>query len=145
MKYLLLTCAAFFLITGCASAPKETSEKLTLGLVQSTVTKGANQSEITKVLGAPNIISRDKQGNETWTYDRISRQSVSGSTAGIGVGGIFGWLFGVSKSTSSSSSSSSQSSKSSRASRKSSRGTRITSSPTRARTRPLAVSHTRST
>ena len=106
MKYLLLTCAAFFLVTGCASAPKETSEKLTLGLVQSTVTKGANQSEITKVLGAPNIISKDKQGNETWTYDRISRQSVSGSTAGIGVGGIFGWLFGVSKSTSSSSSSS---------------------------------------
>ena len=106
MKYLLLTCAAFFLVTGCASAPKETSEKLTLGLVQSTVTKGANQSEITKVIGAPNIISKDKQGNETWTYDRISRQSVSGSTAGIGVGGIFGWLFGVSKSTSSSSSSS---------------------------------------
>ena len=32
-------------------------------------------TEITKVLGAPNIISKDKQGRETWTYDRISRES----------------------------------------------------------------------
>ena len=58
---------ALFLIAGCSNSPKETPSKLTLGLAQSTVTKGANQTEITKVLGAPNIISMDKQGNETWT------------------------------------------------------------------------------
>ena len=80
MKNFTSILIALLLITGCANAPKETSTKLTLGLVQSTVTKGANQSEITKTLGAPNIISKDRQGNETWTYDRISRESTSGST-----------------------------------------------------------------
>ena len=106
MKNFTSILIALLLITGCANAPKETSTKLTLGLVQSTVTKGANQSEITKTLGVPNIISKDRQGNETWTYDRISRESTSGSSAGIGLGGLFGWLFGVSRSSSSTSSSS---------------------------------------
>ena len=106
MKNFTSILIALLLITGCANAPKETSTKLTLGLVQSTVTKGANQSEITKTLGLPNIISKDRQGNETWTYDRISRESTSGSSAGIGLGGLFGWLFGVSRSSSSTSSSS---------------------------------------
>ena len=88
MKNFTSILIALLLITGCANAPKETSTKLTLGLVQSTVTKGANQSEITKTLGAPNIISKDRQGNVTWTYDRISRESTSGSSAGIGFGGL---------------------------------------------------------
>ena len=76
---------ALFLIAGCSNSPKETPSKLTLGLAQSTVTKGANQTEITKVLGAPNIISMDKQGNETWTYDRISRDAESSSGSGVGL------------------------------------------------------------
>ena len=46
MKNFTSILIALLLITGCANAPKETSTKLTLGLVQSTVTKGANQSEI---------------------------------------------------------------------------------------------------
>ena len=54
------------LLAACANPPRE-SNRLTLGLVQSTVVKGANQTEITKVLGAPNIISKDKSGRETWT------------------------------------------------------------------------------
>ncbi|MDP6338739.1 MAG: hypothetical protein QF842_00230 [Candidatus Marinimicrobia bacterium] len=72
---------AILLLVGCAT-PSQESNKLTLGLVQSTVEKGANQTEITKVLGAPNIISIDKQGRETWTYDRISRDNEAQS---------FGW------------------------------------------------------
>ena len=51
MKNFTSILIALLLITGCANAPRETSTKLTLGLVQSTVTKGANQSEITKTLG----------------------------------------------------------------------------------------------
>ena len=88
-------------------SPKEVDIFVSLGFIKS-AKKRNELIDLAKSRGfsSPNIISRDKQGNETWTYDRISRQSVSGSTAGIGVGGIFGWLFGVSKSTSSSSSSS---------------------------------------
>ena len=94
---------ALFLITGCSNAPKETPSKLTLGLAQSTVTKGANQTEITKVLGAPNIISMDKQGNETWTYDRISSDAETSSGSGVGFGALFGWVFAAGRSSASSS------------------------------------------
>ena len=94
-----------FVVSGCSNAPNETTSKLTLGLVQSTVTKGANQTDITKVLGAPNIISKDKQGNETWTYDRISREAQSSSGSGVGFGALFGWIFAGGKSSASSSTS----------------------------------------
>ncbi|MDP6033379.1 MAG: hypothetical protein QGH04_05960, partial [Candidatus Marinimicrobia bacterium] len=69
MKTKISLILSALLWVGCATPPQE-SNKLTMGMVQSSVTKGANQTEITKVLGAPNIISKDKQGRETWTYDR---------------------------------------------------------------------------
>jgi outer membrane protein assembly factor BamE (lipoprotein component of BamABCDE complex) len=93
----------FFVLTGCSNSPNETTSKLTLGLAQSTVAKGANQTEIVKVLGAPNIISRDKQGNETWTYDRISRDTQSNSRSAAGFGALFGWIFAGGSSSASSS------------------------------------------
>jgi outer membrane protein assembly factor BamE (lipoprotein component of BamABCDE complex) len=92
MKKNILSILSIALITGCSNPPQQTSNKLTLGLVQSSVTKGANQVEITRVLGAPNIISKDKQGNETWVYDRISRERKSNSMAGFGFGAIGTWL-----------------------------------------------------
>ena len=50
MKKLTTFIITGMLLVGCANPPQE-SNKLTLGLVQSTVVKGANQTEITKVLG----------------------------------------------------------------------------------------------
>ena len=55
-----------------------------------------------KVLGAPNIISKDKLGNETWTYDRISRDAQSNSRSGAGFGALFGWVFAGGSSSASS-------------------------------------------
>ena len=49
MKNYITMLIALFVVSGCSNAPKETTSKLTLGLVQSTVTKGANQTDITKV------------------------------------------------------------------------------------------------
>ena len=102
MKKYFLPIFAILLITGCSNPPREESSRMTLGLVQSVVEKGVNQTEIIKTLGAPNIISKDKQGRETWTYDRISQESLNKSRAGFGFGGLFGWLWGgtSSKSTS---------------------------------------------
>ena len=54
MKKRISILATLLLWVGCANPPQE-SNKLTLGMVQSNVVKGANQSEITRVLGAPNI------------------------------------------------------------------------------------------
>ena len=105
MKNYITMFITLFVVSGCSNAPNETTSKLTLGLVQSTVTKGANQTDITKVLGAPNIISKDKQGNETWTYDRISREAQSSSGSGVGFGALFGWVFAGGRSSASSSTS----------------------------------------
>ena len=105
MKNYIAMLITLFVVSGCSNAPNETTSKLTLGLVQSTVTKGANQTDITKVLGAPNIISKDKQGNETWTYDRISREVQSSSGSGVGFGALFGWVFAGGRSSASSSTS----------------------------------------
>ena len=59
MKKYFLPIFAILLIIGCSNPPKEESSRMTLGLVQSVVEKGVNQTEIMKTLGAPNIISKD--------------------------------------------------------------------------------------
>ncbi len=96
------------LLAACANPPRE-SNRLTLGLVQSTVVKGANQTEITKVLGAPNIISKDKSGRETWTYDRISRDSEARSASFFSIFNPLSWFVGTGGASKSSASTSSRS------------------------------------
>ena len=54
--------------------------------------------DIMKALGAPNIISKERQGRETWTYDRISQNSDAQSS------GFYFLIFGSSRSSSSKSS-----------------------------------------
>ena len=60
MKKYILPIFTILFISGCSNPPKEESSRMTLGLVQSVVEKGVNQTEIIKTLGAPNIISKDK-------------------------------------------------------------------------------------
>jgi len=51
---------------------------LTAGMVKKYVKIGeASQTDLLAVFGAPNIITRDKDGNEVWTYDRQSIASAS--------------------------------------------------------------------
>lgn len=46
---------------------------LTPGMAKKTIIEGVTkQNEILQVFGAPNIITRNKSGNEVWTYDTIS-------------------------------------------------------------------------
>jgi hypothetical protein len=71
---------------------------LTAGMVKKYVKVGvATQTEIISVFGAPNIITRDKDGNEVWTYDRQSMASASEVAewnASGGAGAIAGGLAG---------------------------------------------------
>lgn len=61
-----------FLITGCARQENVNHSKLTVGKVQTGVKKGMYTSDVIKSIGSPNIITRDKDGNITWVYDKIS-------------------------------------------------------------------------
>jgi hypothetical protein len=71
---------------------------LTAGMVKKYVKVGvATQTEIISVFGAPNIITRDKDGHEVWTYDKQSMASASEvaewNSSG-GAGAIAGGLAG---------------------------------------------------
>jgi len=74
-KALIALFAAFLLLPSCAKNKIEQTERsnLTAGMVKKKIIKGVTtQNEILKVFGAPNIITKNKSGNEVWTYDTIS-------------------------------------------------------------------------
>lgn len=101
-KKLLFSISVITLIS-CSNPPTQINTRLTFGTVQQVVKKGANQTEIMRSLGAPNIVSKDKNGLETWTYDRISRESESRSRSLGLFGSIGAFLLGGSGSRNSSS------------------------------------------
>jgi len=92
----LLICGIISL-EGCKSQPQEpTTNPLTLGEVKRTIVKGeTNQSEVIKVFGSPNMVTRNKKDNEVWSYSRMSFDSKRSDSFG-------GFIFvGGSKATSS--------------------------------------------
>ena len=98
--------------------PVEKEDKLTLGTVQSKIKKGMNQTEVLEVLGSPNIVTKNKNGNEVWTYDKVgsSQSSTSGVSATYGQAqlnqGFWAFLFGGTTNSAQSSSDNSTESKS---------------------------------
>ena len=98
--------------------PVEKEDKLTLGKVQSEIKKGMNQTEVLEVLGSPNIVTKNKSGNEVWTYDKVgsSQSSTSGVSATYGQAqlnqGFWAFLFGGTTNSAQSSSDNSTESKS---------------------------------
>lgn len=104
-------------ITGCTTAAKHRdsvanseTDKLTVGVVQKEIREGMSGADVASVLGSPNIVTSDKNNNETWIYDKISTEYVFsnssggvgsliigiGSAVGAGVGGSYGSSSGAS-------------------------------------------------
>jgi len=101
-----LTLGLFALfLSGCMSAADHrqslrdsSDEKLTLGVAQREIKNGMSQADVAKVLGSPNMVTRDKDNTETWIYDKVSTETAySTSKGGVaalvlggggGVGGI---------------------------------------------------------
>ena len=84
------------------------NSNLTFGMVKKYVVEGeTSQTEILNIFGAPNIMTRNKSGEEVWTYDKIGVDSSSvagGIGGGIGLpaaGGLAGVGGGVGGSSSS--------------------------------------------
>jgi hypothetical protein len=81
--------------------PSAEERRLTLGVVQRDIHKGMAQGDVAAALGAPNIVSQDANGQETWIYDKIatetaySESSASAGIGGVGVGGAGALLGGV--------------------------------------------------
>ena len=125
MKKIIPILSISFILFNCAPAepiiievPVEKEDKLTLGTVQSKIKKGMNQTEVLEVLGSPNIVTKNKSGNEVWTYDKVgsSQSSSSGVSATYGQAqlnqGFWAFLFGGTTNSAQSSSDNSTESKS---------------------------------
>jgi outer membrane protein assembly factor BamE (lipoprotein component of BamABCDE complex) len=69
---------SLLLMVGCAPQTI-TTDRLTLGTVQSSLHEGMSQADVQAALGAPNIVSKDASDREVWTYDKIYKQSESRS------------------------------------------------------------------
>lgn len=91
MKTLYLLPVLLTGLSGCASvadhrkALDESSEqKLTLGVAQKEIKPGMSQADVAKALGSPNMVTKDKDGIETWIYDKVSTDyAYSTSSGGI--------------------------------------------------------------
>jgi len=88
----------FVLSFGCASLnpvkqmeEEESGERLTLGLVQKNVRKGMSQAEVARVLGSPNIVTTDRDGSETWIYDKVAVEAESARVSGGAGAGILAY------------------------------------------------------
>lgn len=105
-------------MTGCVSVGEHrkslrdsSEEKLTLGVAQREIKAGMSQADVAKALGSPNMVTKDKEGTETWIYDKVSTEyAYSSSSGGVsslilaggsGVGG--GGFGGMNQSTGASS------------------------------------------
>lgn len=92
--------AGVLALSGCMSAqqltdtmPEQEGENLTAGVVQKEIRIGMSQPDVAAALGSPNLVSRDKDGLETWIYDKISTTSARQSSSG----GVFTLLVNTSQ------------------------------------------------
>lgn len=83
---LSLTCIIFLSSCNAKRFYDETycdANTLTLGTVQKEIHKGMAQDEVAIALGSPNIVTQDKEGRETWIYDKISAQARCSGSSGL--------------------------------------------------------------
>jgi len=82
---LIILVAAFsILFAGCTTIQASSKNALTAGIAKTEIIKGQTiQNEILEIFGSPNIITKNKSGNEVWTYDKISVEK--SAVGGFGV------------------------------------------------------------
>lgn len=66
-------------------------QKLTLGVAQKEIKVGMSQADVAKALGSPNMVTKDKDGIETWIYDKVSTDYAYSTSSG----GVSGLIFGL--------------------------------------------------
>lgn len=59
------------------------TKKFELGLIQKEVCEGMSQDQVAIALGTPNIVTCDKDKNETWIYDKIATEVRQSGTSGF--------------------------------------------------------------
>lgn len=84
-------CLSLVSLNGCMTASQhkqavqdDSSDKLTVGIVQKEVKVGMSGADILGILGSPNIVSTDAERREVWVYDKIATDfAYSNSSGGV--------------------------------------------------------------
>lgn len=97
MKILLLILVSLVL-SACAqvsdlrkSVNESSDQKLTLGMAQKEIRVGMSEADVATALGSPNMVTKDRDGIETWIYDKVSTQYAYATSSG----GISGLILGI--------------------------------------------------
>ena len=81
-----------------AKAARETD--LTLGAIQRSIKTGMSAAEVVDSAGSPNLVTRGRNGRESWVYDRFATETLEQGFqvggGGIGGGGSFLGALGLS-------------------------------------------------
>ena len=109
MNKIIIISLTSLILFSCAANKPDDSNNLTLGTVQSKISKGQSQSSVMDILGSPNIVTKDSQGREVWTYARISSENDASSSFVFYILNPISWFTGGGTNSKSSSSSSSKS------------------------------------
>jgi len=80
LSLFLLTCVT----AGCATFPESGEpvqrSNLTTGVVKKEIIKGTTtQAEILELFGSPNLVTKNRDNNEVWNYNKMSFKSKVGS------------------------------------------------------------------
>jgi len=96
MKLSLIPVLVISVILGCTPAYHQQNlnsskeKEMTVGIVQKEIRTGMSQVDVAQALGSPNIVTNDKDGKETWIYDKIASEASYSSSSVGGVGGAGG-------------------------------------------------------
>ena len=96
MKNLLTIVLVASLAAGCsatqhrADVQDDSTDRLTVGIVQKEIYIGMSGAEVVSVIGSPNIVSTDSDRNEVWVYDKIATDVAYSNSEG----GVLGLIFG---------------------------------------------------
>lgn len=89
-RLLSLVTASALLAAGTTSCAKRyydeaygDTKRLELGSVQKEIKVGMTQDLVAIALGTPNIVTNDKEGKETWIYDKIATQVLQSGVSGL--------------------------------------------------------------
>lgn len=85
---MLSTIACCFALTSCNAGrfydeTYQEMNRLELGVVQKEIQTGMDQADVAVSLGSPNIVTTDKEGKETWIYDKVATEVRQSGTCGF--------------------------------------------------------------
>ena len=71
---------------------EDQNSKLTLGNVQKNIKIGMSGAEVARVMGSPNVVTKDGDNAEVWIYDKISTVNANSGSSLFGIGGTTGGI-----------------------------------------------------